>query len=180
MVARTDIPFMMETIPHLVRTSHYPFVEKVLFLDTAPLTGDKVGRPGIGTLEQLRENCARLMDMGVVDRLIDMDYNDAYRQQVYKKHFGSVPKPTHNWKGYPILGTIFSLEETVGDYVVHFDSDMLQYQNDKPQLDHGRNGSSWKSVQMCCLCDLYRDHLEPMVSLHQRVPYEQDDGFLPF
>ncbi|MEM1238666.1 MAG: hypothetical protein AAGI45_02385 [Cyanobacteria bacterium P01_H01_bin.26] len=179
MVARTDIPFMMETIPHLVRTSHYPFVERVLFIDTAPLTGDKVGRPGIGTLEQLRENCARLMAMGVVDRLVDMDYNDAYRQRVYKKHFGSVPKPTHNWKGYPILGTIFSLEETVGDYVVHFDSDMLQYQ--KP-------GQSWISEAMA-LMEQRPDVLfvrplsgPPLAGggLHQRVPYEQDDGFYRF
>ncbi|MEM8610920.1 MAG: hypothetical protein AAGF93_02800 [Cyanobacteria bacterium P01_H01_bin.105] len=179
MVARTDIPFMMETIPHLVRTSHYPFVERVLFLDTAPLTGDKVGRPGIGTLEQLRENCARLVDMGVIDRLVDMDYDDAYRQRVYKKHFGSVPKPTHNWKGYPILGTIFSLEETVGDYVVHFDSDMLQYQ---------KNDHSWITEGMELMAKrpdvLFVRPLSgpPRAdgSLHQRVPYEQDDGFYRF
>ena len=102
MVARTDIPFMMETIPHLVRTSHYPFVERVLFLDTAPLTGDKVGRPGIGTLEQLRENCAQLVAMGVVDRLVDMDYNDAYRSE---EHTSELQSPV------PISYAVFCLKK---------------------------------------------------------------------
>ncbi|MEL7501530.1 MAG: hypothetical protein AAFN18_03600 [Cyanobacteria bacterium J06554_6] len=179
MVARTDIPFMMETIPHLVRTAHYPFSEKVLFIDVAPLSGEKRNRPGIGTMEQLRENCAQLKAAGIVDRLVDMEYSDEYRQRVYRKHFGANLKPTHNWKGYPILGTIFSLEETTGDYVVHFDSDMLQYQ--KP-------GHSWIQEGMA-LMEQRSDiiFVRPLSgppqadgTLHQRVDYEPDDGFYRF
>ena len=40
----------MHTIPHLVRMSNFNFIQRVLFMDTAPLSGDKVTRPGIGTL----------------------------------------------------------------------------------------------------------------------------------
>jgi hypothetical protein len=36
---------------------------------------------------------------------------------------------THNFRGYPILGSIFSIEEAKTDYLVHFDSDMLLYQH---------------------------------------------------
>jgi hypothetical protein len=129
MVARTDLPFMMHTIPHLVRMCNFPFVQRLLAIDTAPLTGDKVNRPGIGTLEQLQECCNRLLAAGVVDTVRQIDYSDHYRDRVYRKHLGSAQiRQTHNYKGYPILGTIFSLEETVGDYILHFDSDMLLYQ----------------------------------------------------
>jgi hypothetical protein len=129
LVARTDIPFMMHTIPHLVKGCDFQFAERILFLDTAPLTGDKVGRPGIGTLEQLRNCCQQLIVSGTVDKVIDIDYSEHYRKQVYRKHFGYQHiRPTHNYKGYPILGTIFSLEAPPGDYIVHFDSDMLLYQ----------------------------------------------------
>jgi hypothetical protein len=129
MVARTDTAFLMHTIPHLVKVCNFPFLERVLVVDTAPLSGDKVDRPGIGTMAQLREQCNELLNKGIVDKIIDIDYTDSYRKRVYKKHFGTaLIKPTHNYKGYPILGTIFSLEEMKGDYVVHFDSDMLLYQ----------------------------------------------------
>ncbi len=129
MVARTDLPFMMHTIPHLVRMCNFPFVQRVLFVDTAPLTGDKIGRPGIGTLEELRACCDQLLNAGVVDRIVDIDYTDENRRRLYAKHLG-MPyiRPTHNYKGYPIFGTLFSLEEVPGDYVIHFDSDMMLYQ----------------------------------------------------
>ena len=129
MVARTDIPFMMHTIPHLLRTCNFPFKQRMLAVDTAPLTGDKVNRPGIGTIEQLRAYCDQLLSSGVVDTVVDFNYSDDYRQKVYRQHFGSHIKPTHNYKGYPILGTIFSIEEPAeSDYLLRFDSDMLLYQ----------------------------------------------------
>lgn len=130
MVARTDIPFIMHTIPHLIKACSFPFEKRVLVVDVAPLRGDKVGRPGIGTMEQLRANCDELIQRGVMDYTIDMDYSDAYRNQTYRKYFSSTSlKPTHNYKGYPILGSIFSMEEVPGDYVLHFDSDMMLYQS---------------------------------------------------
>lgn len=130
LVARTDVLFMMKTIPHIVKMCNYPFSERLLAVDTAPLTGDKVSRPGVGTMEQLRQCCDRLLTDGVVDRVVDINYSPAYRRQVYRKHLGSsFIRPTHNYKGYPILGTIFSLEEVASDYILHFDSDMLLYQD---------------------------------------------------
>ncbi|NES82348.1 MAG: hypothetical protein F6K10_13610 [Moorea sp. SIO2B7] len=180
LVARTDIPFMMHTIPHLVRMSNFPFRERVLAIDTAPLTGDKIGRPGIGTMEDLRDRTQQLLKTGVVDRLVDLNYDPTYRDRVYRKHFGSRIRPTHNYKGYPILGTIFTIEEAKSDYMLHFDSDMLLHQ----QPDY-----SWIEESM----NLMEKHPEIMSfrpltgppredgSLHQRVSYEKDpDGFYKF
>lgn len=128
-VARTDVSFMMQTIPHLVRMSNYPFEEKVLAIDTAPLSGEKVMRPGLGTMEQLRSYTEKLLEMGVIDRVVDINYNPDYRNLIYRKHFGSPIRATHNYKGYPILGSIFTIEECKSDYMVHFDSDMMMYQD---------------------------------------------------
>ncbi|MEQ9368046.1 MAG: hypothetical protein RIG63_03300 [Coleofasciculus chthonoplastes F3-SA18-01] len=179
-VARTDIPFMMHTIPHIVRMCNYPFTQRILAVDTAPLSGDKVNRPGVGTMEQLRDYCDQLLVAGVVDKFVDIDYSPEYQKQIYQKHFGARIRPSHNYKGYPILGTIFSIEEVPGDYVVHFDSDMLIHQ----QPDY-----SWieEGIQ------LLQNHPEVMSvrpltgppkedgDIHQRVPYERDPaGFYKF
>ncbi|MGB5592804.1 MAG: hypothetical protein WBM62_02055, partial [Crocosphaera sp.] len=88
-VARTDVSFMMHTIPHLVRMNHFPFEEKVLAIDTAPLTGEKVGRPGIGTMQELQEFTQQLLKANIIDRIVDINYDPNYRQQVYRKHFGT-------------------------------------------------------------------------------------------
>ena len=52
---------MMNTIPHLVKMSQCPFEEKVLAIDTAPLSGEKVNRPGLGTMEELRACAEKLV-----------------------------------------------------------------------------------------------------------------------
>lgn len=180
MVARTDIPFMMHTIPHLIRTCDFPFEKRALVVDTAPLTGDKVGRPGIGTMEQLRANCEQLRDAGLIDLIIDMDYSPEYQHRVYRKHFGSVPRPTHNYKGYPILGTIFSLEEVPGDYLLHFDSDMLLYQ--KPGYSWIKSGM--ELFERCPEVMFVRPLSGPPAtdgSLVQKFPYHADPrGFYSF
>lgn len=59
---------------------------------------------------------------------MDFNYDPSYRQRIFNKHFGSPLRATHNYKGYPILGSIFKIEECKSDYMVHFDSDMMMYQ----------------------------------------------------
>lgn len=128
LVARTDVQFMMHTIPHLVRMSSFPFKEKVLAIDTAPLSGEKTLRPHVGTLQQVRDNCEKLLHQGIIDRVVDINYDPHYHQQIYLKHFGALMHQTHNFKGYPVLGSIFAIEEAKSDYILHFDSDMMVYQ----------------------------------------------------
>ncbi|MBR8831901.1 MAG: hypothetical protein Cpurp_11930 [Chlorogloea purpurea SAG 13.99] len=120
---------MMNTIPHLVKTSNFPFQERVIAIDTAPLSGEKVHRPGIGTMEQLKECTRRLIDMDVIDRVVEMNYDPDYVKSIYRKHFGCAVRPTHNYKGYPIFGSIFKIEACESDYMVHYDSDMMLYQD---------------------------------------------------
>jgi len=180
LVARTDLPFMMHTIPHLVRMSRCNFSERVLALDTAPLSGDKVGRPGIGTLEQLRACCQQLVDEGIVDKVVDINYSSAYQNHVYLKHFGSPIQKTHNYKGYPILGTIFHIESAKSDYMLHYDSDMLLYQHpDYSWIEEGI-----KLLQQNPDVIAVRPLTGPPTpdgSIYQKVPYQKDaKGFYKF
>ncbi|MGK7894812.1 MAG: hypothetical protein AB4372_14645, partial [Xenococcus sp. (in: cyanobacteria)] len=137
-VARTDVSFMMHTIPHLVKMNNFPFEEKVLVIDTAPLTGEKVNRPGVGTMQELRECTQQLLKANIVDRIVDINYDPNYRHQVYRKHFGTSLRCPHTYNGYPIFGTIFKTNECKSDYMLHFDSDMLLHQ--QPDYDWIKDG----------------------------------------
>ncbi|NET31594.1 MAG: hypothetical protein F6K19_06290 [Cyanothece sp. SIO1E1] len=128
LVARTDIPFMMHTIPHLVKMCNFPFSQRMLVVDAGELSGDYPNRPGIGTLEQLRACCHQLLTSGVVDKVVDIDFSPAYRDRIYRKHFTGYVQETHNYRGAPVLGYIFCIEEVDSDYVLYFDCDMLLYQ----------------------------------------------------
>lgn len=133
LVARTDVPYMLETIPHQIRACNYPFVEKVLAMDTAPLTGDKRYRYDTGTQKQLEAACQTLIDRGVMDRIVKIDYNRDLIKTIYTKYFGreqalKMLDHTHNWKGSTVYASLYCLEMAQSDYYLHFDADMLLYQ----------------------------------------------------
>ena len=128
LTARTDVRFMLETIPHLVRMCNHPFAEKVLVVDTAPIRDLYRSRPGIGTKEDLEWSCGRLVDQGVIDRVARIDYSPEFRSLAYRKHFGREIGHTHDCYGYPILGSVFPFEDCRTQYLLHFDCDMLLHQ----------------------------------------------------
>lgn len=129
LVARTDTAFMMHTIPHIVNACRYPFTERVLLVDTAPLGRTYRRRPHIGTMAELMQNCERLQREGVIDRIEPINYSRRFRMRIYRKHFGRTLWQTHDLRGYPILGSIQALETAPTDHVVHFDSDILLHQD---------------------------------------------------
>ncbi len=134
LVARTDVPYMLQTIPHQIKACNYPFAEKVLAVDTAPLTGDKRYRYDTGSQEQLEAACQTLVDRGVVDKIVKIDYNQALIQEIYSKYFGAeqalqMLDHTHNWKGSTVYASLYCIEKAATDYYLHFDADMLLYQN---------------------------------------------------
>jgi hypothetical protein len=180
LVARTDIPFMMHTIPHLMRSCDFPFTERVLCVDTAPLSGDKVNRPGIGTLEQLRAYCDELLNSGVVDKVVDIDYAESYRDRVFNKHFNRKIRHTHNYKGYPILGSVFAIEQAESDYVMRFDSDMMLHQDsDYNWIKAGIE--LMESVPEVMSIRPLTGPPSPTAKLHPYLPYHHDSrGFYSF
>ncbi|MBE7384218.1 MAG: hypothetical protein F6J95_022705 [Leptolyngbya sp. SIO1E4] len=133
LAARTDLPYLQTTIPHLIKTCNYPFVERVLALDTAPLSGDKLQRYGTGSQHDVRQACQALIDAGVMDRIVEIDYDPALVDQIYAKYFGAAQAQlmrghTHNWKGSTVYASLYCIEKAASDYYLHFDADMLLYQ----------------------------------------------------
>ncbi len=51
----------------------------MLAIDTAALSGEKVNRLGIGTMEDLRQCAQTLLAQGVVDRIVDFNYDPSIK-----------------------------------------------------------------------------------------------------
>jgi hypothetical protein len=161
LVARTDTRFMLQTIPHLVRTCRFPFGRRVLKVDTAPLGRRYRRKPGIGTAEELQACCNQLLQAGVVDAIIPIDYSRGCRRRIYGKHFAGPMRQTHSHGGYPILGSIQAVEESQAEFLVHFDSDMLLYQEP---------GFSWIDEGI----KLLREHQDLLAVLPRSGPPHRD------
>ena len=134
LAARTDVPYMLQTIPHQIRACNYPFTERVLAIDTAPLTGDKRYRYDTGSQKQLESACQTLVEQGVIDKIVKIDYSPELIKQIYSKYFGKeqalqMLDHTHNWKGSTVYASLYCIEAAATDYYLHFDADMLLYQD---------------------------------------------------
>jgi hypothetical protein len=125
LAARPDLPFIAQTIPHLVRSLNFPFQEKLLFLDTAPLPARYNNQPGVGSLDDLLRAGKALCDRGVIDRCVEVRHDDAQQLAIYHRHYAPAPAHTRDYRGYPNLACALELEMPSTDYVLHFDSDIL-------------------------------------------------------
>ena len=54
----------------------------------------------------------------------EIDYSPATIERVYSKYFGKTI-PTHDYRGAPVYGYIYGIEEAKEDFVIHIDSDMF-------------------------------------------------------
>jgi hypothetical protein len=172
-VAPSDVDFIMETVPHLVRQCRFPFQERVLVADVLPFFRRQ--RRSAAKIRELQRCCRELVRRGIIDRVLRVDYSPGYRRSVYAKHFDQ-PRmgETHNCSGGPFLAYVFAIEECDTRYLLHFDSDILLHQ---------REGHSWidqgirtleADQDVLVVCPLAGPPTRDGV-LHQRgVPYERD------
>jgi hypothetical protein len=59
---------MLKNITHQIRSCNYPFVERVLAVDTSPLSGDKIYRYNVGSQEQLDLACQTLPSLYCIEK----------------------------------------------------------------------------------------------------------------
>ncbi len=128
LVSRPDVPYMLHTIPHIVRSCQRDFAERVLIVDTAPLHPRYAHLSETATLAALRQCCNQLVVNKIIDQVVDIDYSTDTMTQLSLKHFGCRLRNTRNHRGYPILGMAFAIERAQGRFFLHFDSDMLIHQ----------------------------------------------------
>lgn len=123
----TDVPFLFTTVSHLVRACRYPFREKMLVIDTAPMKG-RYRDQELPRFSELAAVAEQLVSRGVIDQVIEVDYQPSVRNPILAKHLGRAVRETHDFRDAPIYAYLFAYEAATADYFLHFDADMLLYQ----------------------------------------------------
>ena len=169
-----DVGFLEQTVRHVVRACRYPFVERLLNID--------LDSGSDGVLAELRKICQRLIADAVIDRVVEFDRTIGQDPRISSQYFGrSRIRRPRDHRNIPLFGWISGIEACTSRYLLHFDCDILLYQ---------QPGYSWidEGVRL-----LHRrgdimsvaPHPGPPASdglLHQRatVEWKRDDGFLAF
>jgi hypothetical protein len=127
-VAATDNGFLLQTVPHLIRSCGDAVQWRTLIMDTAPITGVYTKERAVGRLAELRDLCADLKRQGWVDEVVEVAYDPATTTAFNRRTFGRRLLATHDMRGYPIYGLGFRFDSTRSRHYLHFDSDMFIHQ----------------------------------------------------
>jgi hypothetical protein len=127
-VCLADLPFLPLIVTHLVKSCDFPFLEKQLVIDTAPLH-KRYKNQCATDVDMFMNEAKKLIDSAIIDSVHQVDYQKKISGPILRKHFGKNIKQTHNYRGAPIYPYLYAMEIARGDYFVHFDGDMILHQN---------------------------------------------------
>ena len=127
--AVTDLAFIERTIPHQIKNCSISSGNRYLVVDTAEISGYYSKSREINSLDNLLEIGFHFKKSGIIDEVIQIDYQNHAKKKAYNNHFGRNYSETHCFRGYPYWGSILPFEHSGSDYIVHLDSDMLVYQD---------------------------------------------------
>jgi len=149
--AVTDLSFLKFTIPHQLKQCKVNG-KRVLRIDTSPVSGYYKNHRELSRLSELKDLGNNLLNKGLIDEVLQIDYNQELINSAYRKHFGKNFPETHCFRGYPYYGSILPFESSDSEYIAHLDSDMLIYQEEgfdwiKESIEIMENNSDI----LCCL-----------------------------
>ena len=118
-------------VRHLVGQLEEPvrFVEKIVVVD--PFEGPFLRQYGEPDPEAHRAAMARLIEDGIVDRVIYAPQDSATIRRTYMKWFSVESDETHSANSQQLFATLFGFDSCTGDYVLQLDSDLLIARNDR-------------------------------------------------
>ena len=129
LAARSDMRHLRKVVEHQVQASCYDFSDRFIVMDTAPLSGERYENKDIPTQQDFEALCQQMVEDGIVDRVIPVNYDRSIRDPIMKKHLGSQWLSTHDFRGGPIYPLLFGYEQAQNaDYFLHFDSDVFLHQ----------------------------------------------------
>ena len=105
------------------------FVEKVVVVD--PSEGPFPRQYDQPDPEAHRAAMERLLQDGVVDRVIYAPPDPEVIRSTYRKWFGIESVETHSTNGQQLFATLFGFDSCTGDYVLQLDSDLLIIRSDR-------------------------------------------------
>ena len=124
-----DGAFVDPIVPHMLKQTNYPLAEKFLLVDKKrDFEGKYRARPQAP--EQFSRAVENLLEQGIVDRVVEVDYSPDTVKEVMTAFFGSMGAtiPTHaTTSGGPIYPTLYGIWKASNDVVLQFDCDMLFY-----------------------------------------------------
>jgi hypothetical protein len=127
--AVTDLSFLRSTLPHQIRQCQVNGT-KYLRIDTSPVSGYYRHNRELSKLSELRTLAKAFLNEGLIDEILEINYNKTDKRAAYLRHFGIEFEETHCFRGYPYYGSIIPFEISNAEYVAHLDSDMLLYQQE--------------------------------------------------
>jgi len=120
------MPFLEQTLPHIVRQHSCEFESKTLIIDDLPLKDGSFpdDQPCWNIFSDF---CAALEKHGIFTSRMYLSRvsTDA---RIIRKHFRRVPGYVRDYRGVPLCGWIAGLECATSTFHVHFDSDVFVYQ----------------------------------------------------
>ena len=127
--AVTDLSFLRFTIPHQLNQCKING-RRVLRIDTSPVSGYYKNHREQSRFSELKDLGNHLLNEGLIDEVLQIDYNRKFVNAAYRVHFGKKFPETHCFRGYPYYGSILPFESSDSEYIAHLDSDMLIYQEE--------------------------------------------------
>ena len=123
--------FIERLVRHQVGQLEEPvgFVEKIVVVD--PFEGPFTRQYEEPNAEAHRDAMDRLLDDGVVDRVVYAPHEPASVRRIYRKWFGVEAEETHSIDGQQLFATLYGFDCCSGDYVLQLDSDMMISRFDK-------------------------------------------------
>ena len=106
-----------------------PFVEKVVVVDT--FEGPFLRQYEAPNPQAHRAAMRRLLEDGVVDRVVYAPTDPQIVRDTYIRWFGAESQETHSAGGQQLFATLYGFDACVGDYVLQMDSDILFHASDE-------------------------------------------------
>ena len=124
-------PVIERLVRHQVGRLEGPakFVEKVLVVDTWEGPFPRQHRRPDPVAH--RSATQRLLDDGVVDRVVHAPRDEDAIKRTYRRWFGEESVDTRSANGQQLFATLFGFDSCVGDYVLQLDSDLLIARTDE-------------------------------------------------
>lgn len=76
-----------------------------------------------GSLQELRDVCLKLIQEGLIDRIIEIE--DESIELINQRWFGFKTNVTHTYDKIPVTAQIYSFEEAKGDFIFQMDCDVM-------------------------------------------------------
>jgi hypothetical protein len=125
-----DSGYIERQVGHIVNQLSSPrkLKEVVLSIDTK--TGSYLRQHASGDLAELRRSALRLLDQGVVDRVIEAPSDSVVISDANLRWFGVSTTETHTETGIPVFPQIWAFEQIGSNYVLQADCDVIISRHD--------------------------------------------------